>query len=562
LEAKAPDEPYFLWQVAGKAVSVRIPFALMDRLGDEVAKSFRSLNSLGSEIGGVLLGRVVPGELAIVSVEDYAVVVCDYTTGPLYQLSHADLERLDAAIRPRTAFGVRAVGFFRSHTRRGLGLGPEDVALMQSRFQDPTSIALLIRPASRAGTAGIFIWESGEIHCESSYSQFPFRSSALSSGNLLPHEMPEPGSSARPAAPVASPASISAQVVPITSRMEVSPSPTVAPVVAPSGKPGAAQAALRVSLEGVLENERAELSKLLQSCCKAVIVKDRSYNVLLVDTSAPGATRKLRERVVGAVIVIVSSVAGREMPGAVTLRRPWTPDTIRAVFGEVQGLVSRRAGVLPRQVVKQTREHKGQSFSSLYDLATAYRSSLSKNESVALTIEGHKFLLYPSRRLFKSDHSPMELRSLRGNTSLTIEVAKPGDASSIEGLPELPMQRLEDFLWHLGFNSGGGSLFPWVSEQSLYRLNRWPPVVRKDNDSTLVRLATLMAMARRALRPEELVETEGISPYIVADFLNGCSLVGCLEECTIQPDVAPAPARARNPLLKLLGRIRGKLGLT
>src|SRR5436305_14557293 len=60
-ETKAPDTPYYLWKVAGKPVCVRMPFALMDRLGDEATESFRSLDSLGSEMGGVLFGRVIAG---------------------------------------------------------------------------------------------------------------------------------------------------------------------------------------------------------------------------------------------------------------------------------------------------------------------------------------------------------------------------------------------------------------------------------------------------------------------------------------------------------------------
>jgi hypothetical protein len=568
LESKAPDSPDYLWKVSGKPVCVRIPFTLMDRLGEEAAESFRSLNSLGSEMGGALFGSLIPGDPATVCIEDYAVVACDHTSGPLYQLSHADLERLEATIRPRIAFGVRAVGFFRSHTRRGLGLGPEDVTLMRSHFPDPSSIALIIRPsAARTRTAGIFIWEDGDIHSESSYLEFPFRSFALTPGKSL-HELPAPGSMARPAASAPpSTSTTGAQVVPITSRMEVPPPPPAAPAppaLAPleTAAPATAPSPLRVSVAGMMENEGFALSNVLPSYCGATIVNDRSYNVLLVDTAAPDATRVLRERVVGAVIVIVSNGTEREMPGTVTLRRPLIPETIRTVFGEVNGLVARRAAVLPPQTVKPARDSKSPAFTSLHDLAAAYRSSLSKTESVAVTIEGRRFSLYPGRHLFKSNYSPAELRSLRGNTSLTIEVTKPGDAISGDGSLGLSLQRLEEFLWHLGFNSGGGNLLPWVSDQRSYRLSRWPPVVRKDNDSTLVKLATLMAMARRTLRPDELAQTTGINPYIVADFLNGCSLVGCLEEFKVPPEVAPAPARAKNPLLKLLGSIRAKFGLT
>ena len=54
----------YTWTVPQKPVSVRIPFALIDRLDHEAVESFRSLHSRGSEIGGLLLGSVSPGDPA------------------------------------------------------------------------------------------------------------------------------------------------------------------------------------------------------------------------------------------------------------------------------------------------------------------------------------------------------------------------------------------------------------------------------------------------------------------------------------------------------------------
>ena len=55
---------YYLWEVPQKPIIVRIPFVIIDRLEGDVVDTFRSLNSLGSEIGGVLFGRAVAGELS------------------------------------------------------------------------------------------------------------------------------------------------------------------------------------------------------------------------------------------------------------------------------------------------------------------------------------------------------------------------------------------------------------------------------------------------------------------------------------------------------------------
>src|SRR5205807_8547442 len=59
---------FFLWEVPQKPVAVRIPYDLMDRLEREAVDSFRSVTSRGSEIGGLLIGSVTPGNPLVVSV--------------------------------------------------------------------------------------------------------------------------------------------------------------------------------------------------------------------------------------------------------------------------------------------------------------------------------------------------------------------------------------------------------------------------------------------------------------------------------------------------------------
>src|SRR5579872_1719485 len=108
--------PAYTWEVPEKPVSVSMPFALIDRMEREVVDNFRSLTSRGSEIGGILLGSVAAGNPMIVSVDDYEVISCDYSRGPLYRLSDADMGRFERVIEQRLAAGGHVVGFFRSHT--------------------------------------------------------------------------------------------------------------------------------------------------------------------------------------------------------------------------------------------------------------------------------------------------------------------------------------------------------------------------------------------------------------------------------------------------------------
>ena len=247
----------YTWAVPQKPLSVRFPFPLIDRLEHEAVESFRSLHSRGSEIGGLLLGHVPPKDPTVVSIEDYELIACDYSRGPLYRLSDADLGRLERAIEQRRAVpsgpgGLVVAGFFRSHTRKGLALDADDLALFKQRFADPRQVALLIRPfATKASTAGIFIWEDGAVRGEASHLEFPFRSSELTPSKPVEEaSQPLPGA-APPAPPEAAAPKPPArgQIVPIASRREIAvpvPPPMVEkaePEIAPAKNPEPAAAA-------------------------------------------------------------------------------------------------------------------------------------------------------------------------------------------------------------------------------------------------------------------------------------------------------------------------------
>jgi protein TonB len=226
---------------------VRIPFALIDRLEHEAVESFRSLTSRGSEIGGLLVGEVTSGNPMVVSISDYDLIACDYSRGPLYRLSDADMGRFEHAMQQRLAAGRGVAGFFRSHTRKGISLDADDLTFFQARFRDPQHIALLVRPfATKASTAGIFIWENGQVNADASYLEFPFRSSELGPGQAPLSPEPKAAAPSAPPPPAAKNAA-RAQIVPIASRREISipaepkaePAPPAPVAAAPAPAPAA-----------------------------------------------------------------------------------------------------------------------------------------------------------------------------------------------------------------------------------------------------------------------------------------------------------------------------------
>jgi TonB family protein len=247
--SRASAYPSFLWEVPGKPVVVRIALDLVDRLETEVVESFRSLTSRGSEIGGLLLGTVHGNNPFEVAIQDYEPVPCDYTRGPLYRLSPADLERFEQLLAQRTGTGMRAAGFFRSHTRKGLSMDADDAAVFNRLFPNMYQVALLAKPfATKPTLGGIFIREEGSLRIENSYKEFPFRRSELERAGGSVATLKGTEKTAVPPAPAARseqpppPRTVSrAQIVPIASRREVAVS-TVQPVI-----PAAAEAPVQAA---------------------------------------------------------------------------------------------------------------------------------------------------------------------------------------------------------------------------------------------------------------------------------------------------------------------------
>lgn len=173
---------FYRWEVAEKAISIYFNLDLMDRLEREVLASFKAVTKRGSEIGGVMVGRVVPGAEKTISIEQFEPVECDYSRGPLYMLSDEDKVRLKQAVERVKSLGngLTVAGYFRSNTRRELVLDEEDIDIAKELFSDPNHVFLLVRPfAMKPSLGGFFFWENGDIRAEGSYLEFPFKRAEL-----------------------------------------------------------------------------------------------------------------------------------------------------------------------------------------------------------------------------------------------------------------------------------------------------------------------------------------------------------------------------------------------
>ncbi len=213
---------YYVWEPAGKSVVVWLHLDALDRILADVMKGFGAVPRRGAEVGGVLIGVIQhpeePGEKTIVRVEDFELVDCEHKRGPSYLFLDADRGVFDtAALRwePDESRATFAVGFFRSHTRDGMSLDEEDVALMDDNFPAPAQVALLIKPfGTRVSVAGFFYREDG-VFQETTPLEFPFRRRELTGEEGPPRrtleqramERRERGTrGARPSAQMADPA--------------------------------------------------------------------------------------------------------------------------------------------------------------------------------------------------------------------------------------------------------------------------------------------------------------------------------------------------------------------
>src|SRR4030088_1734167 len=100
--AKLSGQPFYVWEVPGKPISIELQFDVIDRVSPDILRGLGALKRRGAEVGGLLLGRVHAGAQTRVIVEDFEPVASEYVTGPSYNLSEKDLAAFDAAMERRT----------------------------------------------------------------------------------------------------------------------------------------------------------------------------------------------------------------------------------------------------------------------------------------------------------------------------------------------------------------------------------------------------------------------------------------------------------------------------
>ncbi|MSV29345.1 MAG: hypothetical protein EXQ52_11490 [Bryobacterales bacterium] len=167
-----------------------IPFQLeyapeaLEHVRRIAVEAFYSMPRGGMEVGGILLGRHGNG---LVEVLNSVPIECEHASGPGFVLSPKDHTKLAALVagggRQPGGPELRVVGWFHSHTRSGIFLSAEDLAIHERYFPEPWQVALVVRPEHGApARAGFFFrGTGGSIRSESTALEFKLQTLAHAS---------------------------------------------------------------------------------------------------------------------------------------------------------------------------------------------------------------------------------------------------------------------------------------------------------------------------------------------------------------------------------------------
>lgn len=179
----------YTWKAPVRPLAVRFRTRVMEAIEREVIEGFKALPKRGAEVGGLLLGRVEDGKPAMVVVEDFEPVLCEYRFGPSFHVSETDRQTLEESLswfRGGSHAGLAVVGFYRSHTRYGFFWSEEDQKLFSTYLPDVRNVFLLIKPLRIGHSVADFsAWDHGKLIELSTPSRFPFGLPPIDEGETL-----------------------------------------------------------------------------------------------------------------------------------------------------------------------------------------------------------------------------------------------------------------------------------------------------------------------------------------------------------------------------------------
>ncbi|MFZ0589398.1 MAG: hypothetical protein WAM39_02830 [Bryobacteraceae bacterium] len=160
-------QEFYTWSVPGAPVRVHVSLDVVRGIEDYLGHEPPSLSGAISK-SGLLLGRIdVPRETRITGFQLLSITRPVEVEGALAGLKNSSDD-------------LRVVGFFRTHDKDRLCLGPSDLSLAEALFQNPGCVFLLISPSETGpSNAGFFFWDVSGINGDFCFLEFPFDARVL-----------------------------------------------------------------------------------------------------------------------------------------------------------------------------------------------------------------------------------------------------------------------------------------------------------------------------------------------------------------------------------------------
>ena len=150
-----PDEmtenTFRCWTAPKQRVECALP--VLDQISSAAWDGFRRFRHGGMEVGGILLGSNTGDTVRVREALPFDI---SYKRGAVFLLTDADYESLDRlmqkADREVARKGLRVVGYYESHTRRGAELSEDDLQTYEARFDQPSRVCIVVKPNNENGT--------------------------------------------------------------------------------------------------------------------------------------------------------------------------------------------------------------------------------------------------------------------------------------------------------------------------------------------------------------------------------------------------------------------------
>ena len=194
--------------------------ATLNRIHRTALDRFLSIPRGGLEVGGLLFGKVRNDWVEILSAEDFPI---EYLSGPSFVLSERDeaslAERLSGTTPDVDGEPLEIIGWWHSHTRTDVDLTTEDIRVHRKFFQQPTQVALIIKPF-KFDPSQVALYRPGDAHGNVACCLFSVGKNSLRR-SAAPELVQEPALVAGSAESVplqTTPVIVSASPLPATSR--------------------------------------------------------------------------------------------------------------------------------------------------------------------------------------------------------------------------------------------------------------------------------------------------------------------------------------------------------